>query len=648
MSETVLRPDSGSIERPGGSTADNDRRSAGSAERLAVTAVVTVILVFYAVRGGSYDIIVRGEAGVAIWWVLMLGAAFGLLPRRVPRREALVVLVALGVLVLWTTLAFGWTESDERTSLELARLLQYGGLLILVSSLLRFSTVGPAIAGAAVAGVAVCGLALASRLWPSAFPVDRIANAFSTTRLSYPLNYWNGVAAWGSMATAMTLAWSAHARRAVLRAAALASAPLCITVVYLTYSRAGVAGIAIGAAAALALARARAVMAVHVVVVAVASFLAIRAVRGAAPIADATGTSGRGDVLVALLVGAALCAAVAVALHALDADERLRMPPEVGRPVVVGVTALVVMAGAIASAPVIKRGINQFNNDDSITEVRSDPSKRLTSASGNRRNLWSSALAAYRSDPLKGTGPGTFEFWWNRDRRDPENVRDAHSLYLETLAESGIVGLIALLTLCGALLVALVRFRLRAYGRSQTGAAAAALAGFIVWLFQAGVDWMWEATAVTAVALVLGAAGCASRQRRRMRPSAGLRAGAAVVALVALGLQVAPLVGMSEVRASASALAGGDEAAALRAGDQAVQAWPWAASPYAARARALEAGGRFAAARRDAGRARAREPTNWRHPLFLARIAAEQGRPREALRAFAAAARLRPLGSVFR
>ena len=38
-----------------------------------------------------------------------------------------------------------------------------------------------------------------------------------TDRLSYPLNYWNAVAAWGAMTLAMGLAWSANSRRLWVR-----------------------------------------------------------------------------------------------------------------------------------------------------------------------------------------------------------------------------------------------------------------------------------------------------------------------------------------------------------------------------------------------------------------------------------------------
>ena len=62
----------------------------GSRRRLIAPAVAFLatagLVVAYALRGGSYDIVVRQEMGLAIWWVLGLGFAFGVLPRAtVPR-----------------------------------------------------------------------------------------------------------------------------------------------------------------------------------------------------------------------------------------------------------------------------------------------------------------------------------------------------------------------------------------------------------------------------------------------------------------------------------------------------------------------------------------------------------------------------------
>ena len=51
------------------------------------------------------------------------------------------------------------------------------------------------------------------------------------------------------------------------------------------------------------------------------------------------------------------------------------------------------------------------------------------------------ALEAWADQPLAGIGSGGFQVHWlrERDRVDPSG--DAHSLYIETAAELGVVGL---------------------------------------------------------------------------------------------------------------------------------------------------------------------------------------------------------------
>ena len=61
--------------------------------------------------------------------------------------------------------------------------------------------------------------------------------------------------------------------------------------------------------------------------------------------------------------------------------------------------------------------------------------------------LWRSALADIGDHPLLGSGAGTFEQYWNEHRPRNYVAKDAHSLYLERLAEQGPVGLALILAL---------------------------------------------------------------------------------------------------------------------------------------------------------------------------------------------------------
>ena len=73
-----------------------------------------------------------------------------------------------------------------------------------------------------------------------------------------------------------------------------------------------------------------------------------------------------------------------------------------------------------------------------------DLNERLFSVSGNGRSeQLRVAWDAGRERPFVGNGAGTFEYLWYERRPNLLVVRDAHSLYMETFAELGVVGLVA-------------------------------------------------------------------------------------------------------------------------------------------------------------------------------------------------------------
>jgi O-antigen ligase len=122
---------------------------------------------------------------------------------------------------------------------------------------------------------------------------------------------------------------------------------------------------------------------------------------------------------------------------------------------------------------------------------------RLASAESNRYAYWKVAVRTWVDHPLEGVGSGGFATEWRRERTIAESVRDAHSLYLETGAELGLIGFLLL----GALVLGAAGCAVRA-GPEAAGASAA-LAAFAL---HAGLDWDWEMPAVTLVGVVLLAA----------------------------------------------------------------------------------------------------------------------------------------------
>ena len=215
-------------------------------------------------------------------------------------------------------------------------------------------------------------------------------------------------------------------------------------------------------------------------------------------------------------------------------------------------------------------------------------------------------------------------------------VRDAHSLYLETFAELGIVGLILLVVALGTPLVAVVR------ARKRPGVAAVAGA-YAAYLVHAGFDWDWEVTAVTLAALFVGVALLAAGrsdddERREMPPRLryGLLAGAVVVGAAGFVF----LAGQMQLSRASAAASAGHWTQAERDARSASRWLPWSTDPWRRLGEAQLAQGRPAAARRSFRKAVSKDRGEWNLWFDLAR--ASTGRTQAV--ALARAARLDPLG----
>jgi O-antigen ligase len=120
-------------------------------------------------------------------------------------------------------------------------------------------------------------------------------------------------------------------------------------------------------------------------------------------------------------------------------------------------------------------------------------------AMGDRAAFWKVAVSDASSHTLLGSGAGSFDDYWLVHRTIGAFVEDAHSLYLETAAELGLVGL----TLLGCVL--LVPLAAAARDRLDPLAPIAA-AAYVTFLVHAGLDWDWEMPATTLAGLALAAA----------------------------------------------------------------------------------------------------------------------------------------------
>src|SRR6187551_655585 len=154
------------------------------------------LVAYLGLEGGGYDALVHDQVGIAVWWILLASVLVGALPRHRPGGLALGAIGLFAAFVVWTALSLGWTESIDRTSADLARVGGYLGIFAL-AVFSRGPRESQRVISAVAAGIVLVSLVgLVSRLHPAWVPDAAHTASFLTDRerLSYPLNYWNGLA----------------------------------------------------------------------------------------------------------------------------------------------------------------------------------------------------------------------------------------------------------------------------------------------------------------------------------------------------------------------------------------------------------------------------------------------------------------------
>ena len=619
------------------------------------------LIAYLGLEGGGYDPLVHDQVGIAVWWVLLAGVLAGALPNHRPGTLALTGLGLLTAFVAWTALSLTWTESVEKTSADLGRVAGY--LAVLALALFARDREGARRVAAAVAAgiVFVAAIALLSRLHSAWFPAADQTAQFLTSnreRLSYPLHYWNGLAALVAIGAPLVLHLAGRAQTTLVRAAAAAALPVLALTAFFTLSRGGIAAAVLALAVFVALTSDRLALVPTMLLSGLGSLALILAASSRDALQDGLLNStadSQGDSLLVIII--LVCALVAVLQAAMVVGLRGRERPAWARVsprnalVALGACALValVVAGAAGAPGRASDAWAEFKEESSPGKG----TERLGSAAGqNRYQLWSAAVKENASEPLTGTGSGTFEYWWTRTADVEEIVRDTHSLYLQTLGELGVVGLALLaaflaLVLAGGCAVAL------SASPVERSALAAAVAGCAAFCITATFDWMWQLPVLPVAVMLLAAALLSARpgaeppaRRERGLPVAA-RLAAAAAALAAIVAIAIPLASTSLVRSSEAEARAGDLTAALEDARTAQNVQPGAASPRLQQALVLEQQGELPAAVEAARAAAEREPTNWRTWLVLARIEAQNGEATAAVRDYREARSLNPLSPIF-
>ncbi len=242
-------------------------------------------------------------------------------------------------------------------------------------------------------------------------------------------------------------------------------------------------------------------------------------------------------------------------------------------------------------------------------------------------------------------GAGAYGLLWAQERAETlatVPVKDAHSLYVESLAELGVVGFILIVAALSIILLALAPLR-----RGADRAVYAALfAGAFTWAIHAGVDWDWEMPAVTAWVFALGGMALAHRADR---PSAGGpgRSARIAVGLAAIVMAVGPgLLLLSENRLDHAVVAyeRGDCDQAIENAGAAISAVDIRPEPYEVIGFCQSRRGFHRLAAEALGRAVEFDPDNWEFHYGLAVVRGLGGM--DARSATSEAQRLNPFDPV--
>jgi O-antigen ligase len=244
----------------------------------------------------------------------------------------------------------------------------------------------------------------------------------------------------------------------------------------------------------------------------------------------------------------------------------------------------------------------------------------FTDLGSNRYDFWRVALAQFGGHPVAGVGARGFGALYLQHRSvRAETPRRAHSLELDSLMELGIVGFALLVLALGAPLIAIAR-------KVRRPSAAAALAGCVLWLTDATVDWIWTLPAAGLPFFVLLGIGASEDERRRL---VGRLALLGAVAAAAAAVLFAP-----------PWLAGRFEARATRPSDLrwAQRLDPFSADPYLVEARLTPAPASLEAYRKAVAREPRRAEVRYEYGVVLLNA----GRKREARVQLEEAVRLWP------
>ena len=440
--------------------------------------------------------------------------------------------VLLAAFACWSGITVLWSVAPDQTWIELYRAIAYVIALCLAIAVgASLARAGELVAkGFAAIALAVSAYALGQKLFPGLHlaGVFNLNQTGALPRLQEPLGYWNALALFIVLGVPVALALAVDSTRTARgRLAAACAVELMLLTIALTYSRGGLLALAIALVVAIGAGgeRLRSLLWLSVAAIATVPPLVLglsshSLTAAGVPLSSREGAGG----LLALVLVASLAGLVAAGRRLLALEPRLRLKAgsarRLRRLALAAISVLVL--GALVAVSLSSRGLggtvshawNSFTSTQAVSNY--NPNRLLTTAS-NRWVWWKEAAGAFSDRPLGGWGAGSFGVVHLLYRRDTLPVQQPHSVPLQFLAETGVVGALLGIGALALLLGAAGRgIRARARGTERL-LAAALLAGAVAYGVHCLYDWDWNIPAVSLPALVF--LGVLIGARKGPRPS---------------------------------------------------------------------------------------------------------------------------------
>jgi O-Antigen ligase len=455
--------------------------------------------------------------------VLLAGAAI------LPGRPALAAAALLLALAVWTAISLRWSPypSFARNEALLVAFYAVAFLIPLVSLRHEWDR----LAATALVAAGLGSLAVAGAL--QLYTADDPENLYWGGRMAFPVSYPNALAALLLVGFWPSVTLAAERRLPVLvRALLLGGAAALLADFLLAQSKGGAVGLAVSGIVFFAVCpfRLRALVPVGIAAAVVAAQSVSLTEPYRASSEDFASAIQHGGAVAAVV--AAVAAAVGL-LYAL-LDRHVEVSGQARRVAAVLVTVGVV-AGAGAGIAAFFTAVDHPGNffADQWRSFKHLPTKRqgsthFFSLGSNRYDFWRVALHEFEDHPVAGIGARGFAAAYLVRGRSSETPARAHSLEMDVLSETGIVGIVLLLGAGALLFVAVWPWaRHSVVGAGILGAGA-------YFAVHTSVDWVWTIPEVGLPAFALLGIGASRGGGPTLRARAAIPAGAVALAVALL------------------------------------------------------------------------------------------------------------------